>query len=154
MADRLRAIGGGQTGADQAGWRAARRCGLETGGWMPKGFLTEEGPRPEFASLYDAVETATDRYPERTEANVRDSDATLWFGSTDSPGAKTTLNACRGMGRPTLIVRPGMRPSEVAAWLRRQPRLRVLNVAGNRESKAPGIGDRVEAFLVAVFERL
>lgn len=38
-------ISGGQTGADQAGWRAARRCGLATGGRMPREFETEDGPR-------------------------------------------------------------------------------------------------------------
>jgi Circularly permutated YpsA SLOG family len=36
-----RVVSGGQTGADQAGWRAARAVGLATGGWMPYGFLTE-----------------------------------------------------------------------------------------------------------------
>ena len=49
MIDRV--ISGGQTGADQAGWRAAKASGIPTGGWMPKGFLTEDGPRPEFAGL-------------------------------------------------------------------------------------------------------
>jgi hypothetical protein len=34
-------LSGGQTGADQAAWRAARSFGLPTGGWMPLGFLTE-----------------------------------------------------------------------------------------------------------------
>jgi hypothetical protein len=29
-----------------------------------------------------------------------------------------------------------------------------LNIAGNRESKNPGIGERVERFLIAVFKRL
>jgi len=33
-------ISGGQTGADQAAWRAARSAGLPTGGVMPLGFLT------------------------------------------------------------------------------------------------------------------
>ena len=56
-----RIISGGQTGADQAGWRAARACGIPTGGAMPKGFLTEDGPRPEFAGLYGARELWTDR---------------------------------------------------------------------------------------------
>ena len=38
-------ISGGQSGADQAGWRAAQACDIPTGGWMPFGFLTEEGPQ-------------------------------------------------------------------------------------------------------------
>ena len=39
-------VSGGQTGADQAGLRAARAAGIETGGWAPKGWETEEGPAP------------------------------------------------------------------------------------------------------------
>jgi Circularly permutated YpsA SLOG family len=53
-------ISGGQTRADQAGWRAAKVCGLPTRGWMPKGFVTEDGPRPEFADQYVAEEMPTD----------------------------------------------------------------------------------------------
>ena len=33
-------ISGGQTGADQAGLVAARRFGIPTGGWMPRGWKT------------------------------------------------------------------------------------------------------------------
>ena len=148
-------VSGGQTGADQGGWRAARACGVATGGWMPLGWLTEDGPRPDLAALYGAAEMPTARYRARTEQNVRDSDATLWFGSVDSPGAKVTLQAAESMGKPRMIVRAGreVRPSDVAAWIAEQ-RVRVLNVAGNRESKAPGIGGRVERFLCVVFARL
>ncbi|HJT77421.1 MAG TPA: putative molybdenum carrier protein, partial [Gemmataceae bacterium] len=39
-----RVISGGQTGADQAGLAAAKACGIPTGGWMPKGFLTVAAP--------------------------------------------------------------------------------------------------------------
>jgi hypothetical protein len=60
MLDRV--ITGGQSGADQAGWRAARAAGIPTGGFMPKGFLTEDGPRPEFAEEFGAVEMPTDSY--------------------------------------------------------------------------------------------
>jgi hypothetical protein len=37
-------MSGGQTGADHGGLRAARRCGIATGGWAPRGWLTEAGP--------------------------------------------------------------------------------------------------------------
>lgn len=56
-------ITGGQTGADQAAWRAAKACGLPTGGYMPKGYLTEDGPRPEFATEFGAVAMTTSHYP-------------------------------------------------------------------------------------------
>jgi hypothetical protein len=45
------------------------------------------------------------------------------------------------------------RPSEVVAWIAENG-VRVLNVAGNRESLSPGIGDRVERFMARVFRRL
>jgi Circularly permutated YpsA SLOG family len=44
--------------------------------------------------------------------------------------------------------------SDVVAWLRRNPKNERLNIAGNRESKNPGIGERVERFLLVVFRRI
>jgi Circularly permutated YpsA SLOG family len=58
---------------------------------MPFGFLTEEGPERWFANVYNAREMPTKSYAARTLRNVQDSDGTLWFGTTDTPGAKTTL---------------------------------------------------------------
>jgi hypothetical protein len=149
-----RVISGGQTGADQAGWRAAKILGNATGGLMPYGFLTEAGPRPDFAEAFGAVEMLGGGYPDRTRANVRDSDATIWFGNPDSPGGRTTLRACAGFRKPVYLVIEGQtQPSEVAAWIEAEE-VRVLNVAGNRESTEPGIGDRVERFLVVTLRQL
>jgi hypothetical protein len=145
-----RIISGGQTGVDQAALRAARACGLETGGWAPLGWETEDGPAPWLAVL-DLVECEKAGYPARTRANARDSDATLWFGYPDSAGGETTLRACARLGKATFeVLDDHTPPSDVAAWIVAEE-LRVLNVAGNRESKAPGIGARAERFLIAVF---
>jgi hypothetical protein len=59
------------------------------------------------------------------------------------------------MGRPYLLVTPRkvVRPSDVAEWITAN-RVRVLKIAGNRETKSPGIGARVEAFMGRVFRRL
>jgi hypothetical protein len=59
------------------------------------------------------------------------------------------------MGRRRLIVkgRGEVRPSDVADWLTRN-RVKVLNLAGNWERKAPGICEHIERFLLAVFDRL
>lgn len=85
---------------------------------------------------------------------MRDSDATLWFGDFMSSGGKTTLDACRALDKPFMLVFQGVtRPSQVRAWLEEKG-VRVLNVAGNRESKSPGIGERVERFLKEVLRRL
>jgi Circularly permutated YpsA SLOG family len=149
-------VSGGQTGADQAGWRAAQACDIPTGGWIPRGFLTEDGPQRWFANVYGAREMPTKSYPARTVQNVMDSDGTLWFGSTDSPSAKTTLEACERLRKPVMLVTPSevVLASDVVQWLGRNPQIKCLNIAGNRESKNPGIGERVERFLIAVFKRV
>jgi hypothetical protein len=148
-------ISGGQTGADQAGWRAARAAGIPTGGAMPLGFLTEAGPCPEFAELYGAREMPTASYKARTEQNVRDADAVLWFGDQATPGGKATLRFSQTLGKSIVFVMSGVsRPSMIVEWLRNRGDSVVLMVAGNRESKAPVIGDRVERFLAAVLRRL
>jgi hypothetical protein len=150
-----RVVSGGQTGVDQAGWRAARACGLATSGWMPKTFLTEDGPRPEFAELYGARETTRADYRQRTEWNVRGSDATVWLGLICSKVWWTTSWACQGVNRELLTVVPGRgrQPSEVADWIARN-RVKVLNVAGDRESRNTGIGAKAERFLIEVFRRV
>jgi hypothetical protein len=56
-------------------------------------------------------------------------------------------------GRPAYLVIEGLtRPSDVAAWIEAED-VRVLKVARNRESIEPGIGERVERFLVAAFHQ-
>jgi hypothetical protein len=154
-----RVISGGQTGADQAGWRAARSAGLATGGWMPRGFLTEDGPRPEFAGQFGAVEHESVGSEARTIANIRDSDGTLIFtGDRPGPGTKLTIEVCRAAGVPHLVV-PIDRESEetapdrAAAWVSNRP-IRTLNVAGERESHSPGIGGFVESYLAELFRHL
>jgi hypothetical protein len=148
-------ISGGQTGADRAAWRAARAFGIATAGWMPRGFLADDGLRPEFAGQYGATEWPTDDDLAVTERNVQDADATLWFGETTTPAARATVEACLRSGRPCLTVYPAasFEPAQVAAWIA-ENRIGTLNVAGNREGEEPGIGDRVERFLEGVLEGL
>jgi hypothetical protein len=148
-----RVISGGQTGADRGALVAAKSAGIPTGGWMPRGFRAQDGPRPEFAELYDLREHASDRYPPRTALNVKESDATLRFVTNwDSPGEVLTLSMCERYGRAHLDVMPGgpVTPAEVAAWLAAN-RVCVLNVAGNTERTSPGIEGFVAAFLAEMF---
>jgi hypothetical protein len=156
-------ISGGQTGADQAGWRAAKAAGIATGGYMPKGFLAEDGEHPEFAELYGAVEVQrcgrvsnAEMFRMRTWLNVLESDMTLWFGDLRSPGGRATHGDAIKLGRPiTCIGGPDrdFTPGYTVGWLEKHG-VRVLNVAGNRESKAPGIGGWVEEYLSAAFRLL
>jgi Circularly permutated YpsA SLOG family len=54
---------------------------------MPKRFLTENGPRKDFAALYGAREPESAEYSERTRRNMIDSDGMLLFGSLHTSGA-------------------------------------------------------------------
>jgi predicted Rossmann-fold nucleotide-binding protein len=146
-------ISGGQTGADQAGLRAARAAGIPTGGCAPKGWDTEDGPAPWLAE-YGLTECPKAGYPARTAANARDSDGTIWFGTTDSSGYATTIGACTRFGKSYLFVSEGVTTTRhVTEWMETN-RIRVLNVAGNRESNNPGLGAGVEEFLGRLFRGL
>src|SRR6266404_7590609 len=80
-------ISGGQTGVDQGALRAAKECRLEIGGWCPPGRVRETGTiPPEFPLKETARERSADApdvpRSQRTEWNVRDSDATLVIRAT------------------------------------------------------------------------
>jgi hypothetical protein len=143
-------VSGYQTGVDIAAIRAAASLRIPTGGFMPKGFKTEAGPRPEYAPMYGARQHASMDYRERTRANAALAAATVWMGSGDSWGFGCTMNACRTAWRPVLIVKPGMTPRDVARWIKNGG-YHVLNIAGNRESLSPGIEVRAEGFFREVF---
>ncbi|VTR98233.1 YpsA SLOG family protein [Tuwongella immobilis] len=154
-----RVISGGQTGADQAGVRVAARFGYATGGWMPRGFITLDGPNPEFAAEYHLQEHP-EGYAARTWANVRDSDATIRLAGTfASSGEKCTLRAIRHYGRPHFDVLKSdpPAPDAVVDWLLAHE-VRVLNIAGNAErisplAKAHGITEFVTEYLTQVLTR-
>jgi hypothetical protein len=140
-------VSGGQTGADRAALDWAIANGIGHGGWCPKGRKTEDGPLP---AIYQLTETPASAYLQRTEWNVRDSDATLIFTLDDKldGGSKRTLEFAGKLGKPCLHIRPGVHPKFIARFLQRHGVMR-LNVAGKRESSAPGIGAFVEASLSA-----
>jgi hypothetical protein len=150
-----RIISGGQTGADQAGWRAAHAFGVPAGGWMPPGFAAEDGPHPEFAETFGAAEMPTDNAAARIEQNVQHSDATLWFGVTTTFAARVTVEACLEFYKPCMPIDPdaSFEPSHVANWIL-ESKIRTLNVTGNGETAEPGIGSRVELFLGHVLQQL
>ena len=142
-------ISGGQTGADQAGLDAGVDLGLETGGWIPKGRRTEAGPMSQdHMILYGLKEHRDASYAPRTLENVIDSDGTALIGNISSSGSKLTINVCESRGKP-FIINPTT--EQLKAWLAER-NIEVLNVAGNRESVNPGIGQLVYDTLVSLKE--
>jgi hypothetical protein len=81
---------------------------------------------------------------------VRDSDATLIFTLSDKldGGSKRTADFAEKLGKPYLHIRPGVHPKFVARFLARYAVTR-LNIAGKRESGAPGIAQLVHDVLSA-----
>jgi hypothetical protein len=150
----LRAIhSGGQTGADQGALSAARALGLETGGWAPNGWRTEAGAAP-WLEGFGLRQHPSRAYPPRTEANVCDTDGTLIFGNQASAGSRLTASLTHLHERPLIQVPwasgdtlDTAHDDHLRAWLA-EHEIRLLNVAGNRESRASGIADAVVAFLV------
>lgn len=141
----MRIVSGGQTGVDRAALDVALLLGFEIGGWCPRGRRAEDGP---ISENYPLAETASADYSQRTEANVRDSDATLILSRGRlSGGAALTRDIARARNKPVLVL--DLRtatPDDAAAWIRRQA-ISVLNVAGPRESGSPGIYGEAFSYL-------
>ena len=144
-------IAGGQTGVDRAALDAAMACGVVAGGWCPRARIAEDGLIPR---RYPLEETPSEKYSQRTTWNVRDADATLilTFGVLDG-GSELTAKVAARLGKPCVVVSlrgyPEMAPIRELFYLRAGGI--VLNVAGPRESRSPGIYGRSYAFLAALF---
>jgi hypothetical protein len=139
-------VSGGQTGVDRAGLDAAIELGLAHGGWCPKGRKAEDGVIP---AIYSLRETPGAQYLQRTEWNVRDADATLVLSrGKPTGGTLATIDLAASQNRPCLVVdllrMP--RPETVRAWLS-DNHVKVLNIAGPRESSHPGVHDQALIFL-------
>ena len=148
---RMKIVSGGQTGVDRAALDAAIAIGLGHGGWCPAGRLAEDGTVP---SRYQLVETATADYAFRTEQNVLDSDATLiLFEGRLRGGTLLTRKCCERWQKPHLVVRLADDSAAAASRWLAETAPRTLNVAGPRESSAPGIEDRARQFLIRLLER-
>lgn len=149
-------VSGGQTGVDTGALLAANALGLETGGWAPLGWLTEDGPQEEFMLRMGLKECPRAGYPARTEMNVRDSDGTLILFNTGAlEGGTYDTDCCASsMDKPTYyarIVLENFKLIEVptnTGWTRSHSHMsltswinlmgiQTLNVAGPRQSKWP-----------------
>jgi len=141
----VRIVSGAQTGVDRAALDVAIELGIPCSGWVPKGRIDEFGRIPE--RYPNLRETVSADFSERTAANVRDSDGTLIISRGPlSGGSLYTGEVADQLGRTCLHVDPYEDTIEgsaavAIAWLDRND-IKVLNVAGPRASKDPGVHDR------------
>jgi hypothetical protein len=149
MAMFIKIISGGQTGVDRAALDVALELGLPCGGWCPRGRLAEDGRIPD---RYPLAEHPSDAFPPRTRANIEDADGTavLLARSADRQGGGTalTLRLAAASGKPYFVgyVNDPRDALALRNWLA-DNRVTVLNVAGPRETKSPGIRAAAVAFL-------
>lgn len=150
-------ISGAQTGADVAGLLAAQDSGLKTSGMMPKGFITQFGPKPEWAKQFNLFEAKVAGYKYRTWKNIEASDATLRLAQNFwSAGEICTLNGIKKFNKPYMDVdlnKEDNNPQDVVDFIN-EHNVRILNVAGNSEKTCPGITTLAYNFLIEVFKLL
>lgn len=148
-------ISGGQTGADRAALDFALENSLETGGWIPKNRLAEDGRIPE--KYPNLRETETEDSAERTELNVRYADATMIFSHGDlKGGSKLTLEMCDKHAKPRLHI--DFEKTDFSQAVKKAQQFvifsncQTLNIAGARASEDAQIYEKVKDFLEKLFK--
>ncbi|MBN1620875.1 putative molybdenum carrier protein [candidate division WOR-3 bacterium] len=149
---KLAVCSGGQTGIDRAALDAASELGLVTGGWCPKGRRAEDGEIP---LEYRMIEASSSYYWERTLLNVAESDATLILTKKsvkNSKGTDLTVKYAKKIKKPYRIHKIGSTEiMDTVKWLA-EIKPEILNIAGPRESKSPGIYNEGKKYIKAILE--
>lgn len=149
-------ISGGNTGSDLGGLLAAERFGLVTGGTAPKGFKTEAGRQSLLSSRFFLVESKSENYYARTRENVIDACATIILSKKrNSTGTRQTIRCCVELQKPYILINPFAidAANDIFLFLKNNE-VEILNVAGNRESIAPGITKQVASMVMKALRLL
>jgi len=149
-------ISGGQTGVDRAALDVAIENNLSHGGYCPKGRIAEDG---KIDDVYDLIELKTKSYVIRTKKNVEESDGTLIFifANLMGPGTKLTKITTIARNKPLLIIDLSKEIDKnlelVVEWIQ-DNNIKIVNVAGSRESKIPGIYLKTYQFIYLILDKL
>lgn len=137
LANRLKIVSGGQTGADRAALDWAMANQIPHGGWCPKGRKAEDGI---IAPCYNLTETPSSQYSERTQCNVRDSDGTVIFSIFEEIFAGTLLTdeSAKKSEKPYIHLHRKLTDSNIINQFQLfllKFEIVNLNVAGSRSSE-------------------
>jgi hypothetical protein len=160
----LTVVTGGQSGVDRAALDVAIELGIAYQGWCPNGGWAEDFSAPPglLARYPHLRETPSADPAQRTQWNVRDSDAVLILvdgsGLAASQGTALARELAARQGKPLIVI--GLDEADATAraarWLDEILSVQAaeapvkLGVGGPRESEARGIYERASAFLRGV----
>jgi hypothetical protein len=149
MIDKI--VSGGQTGVDRAALDAAVKLEIQHGGWCPRGRAAEDGKIADHYQLQcptdnDSEEKESNIFNERTKLNIRDSDGTLILvpkvplPSAITDGTNLTIQEVKAKKKPYLLIDLSkIQDSDlILRWIEKN-NIKILNVAGPRETQSPGI---------------
>ena len=146
-------ISGGQAGVDRAALDAALANNIAHGGWCPRGRTAEDGV---IDDRYLLRETDSADYAVRTRWNVRDSDGTLILKTGHVEGGTAlTVQIAGTLNKPVLVIDLDLpaQAMQLEDWINDND-IKVLNVAGPRESKQPGIYQKAYNLLDLLFKTI
>jgi len=150
-------IASSQTGVNRAVLDAAIGKNITCAGWCPKGRLAEDGALPKRYPLQEA-KFSDERIP--TEMNVIEGDGTLILTRGRPTGCIALSEViARRNSKPLLVVdllkirNRDMMLSFIRKWID-DKRIEILNVAGPRESRCPGIYQDTRVLLEMLIDGL
>jgi hypothetical protein len=149
----FKVVSGGQTGVDRAALDVAIELDFDYGGWCPQGGLAEDHQAaPGILTPYPKLkQTPLADAAQRTRWNVRDSGATLILvaGAAKSQGTDLTEKCAQDFERPCLKLDLNREDAlkEAEQWIKSLGAVRTLNIAGPRESEAPGVYEHASTLL-------
>lgn len=156
-------ISGGQTGVDLGALYGAIEIGIKTGGAAPRGWLNENGRQEQLMRSFGMYECSVPGYPARSMKNVDKSDGTIaimW--NVKSPGTAKTIGYAQTKRwvwftidstqfyKPVYVITThdtmiGIK--QLIEFINKYD-IKILNVAGHRESSQPGIQEFTKNLII------
>ena len=144
-------ISNGDAGVGLAALLVARELKIETGGWIPKGYITSAGVRPDLWEYglkpYNSYKSHVAVYQ-----NISESDGTLVLSYNTQDAV--LIDTIKSLKKPYFTVNLGFAGllKEVVDWIKHY-NIERLNVVGSNEILATGItGDSAE-YLTRLMEQ-
>ena len=149
-------ISGGQTGVDIAAVDAAIERGFSYGGTVPKNRRIEKGTLDKKYTCFK--ESTSGKYEVRTKQNIEDAHGTLILTKgVPTGGTLLTIKYAERINKPHLIINPYLDRQVIVKMILRfivNNGTIILNVAGPRESKIPGIYEQSKSVMLDVLARI